>query len=782
MKKILVVISLLVAVTILFLLYKAYKGYEENKYIENLKENIDIYLNEEDYVSAYKLYESLESEYQVFLDVILNKHFEELCSEAYDSLNTVKLKKAKSAGFDYEIIQTSMIDIDGMIQSFRDSDKNYNDALVEYNERNFEKAKEHFKLVIEEDTNYENAQVYIAEIENREQSWKNNLFGRSKYENEAACDGEFIYVPFAIDETYGIYKINSQGKAEEFLPICSSDTELIISGINIVGDYIYFIAGKNIGSGYSFLNPYNVYEMKKDGTDLCMVLCGNFTDMFIKGERVYLLSREKGLVEYDSYFKEINVINSGNAVAFSFVEDGFYYTVQQSMLYNNKSIVYYYNGEESVEIDEKEYLHYYSYGEYYVEQWQGGSLSERLILNDNNKEVLISNSDIYKFYGKIEDAYLFSIAGHLGKEIFCIYNSNIKETQEISIHNELDECRILYICSEYDAIIVEKGAAIYWTDFLFENYIKIEEVPIEETLFVDNNDSFNMTVNDDFYADEKAIGYIEDKLTWVYIDNELNIALEKRYIDEYDCNVYITHVFTENFDLFSTGNGDVDSVFSLKSYKASYISDEYNAIYSQSSDGYYYGGNSKQGIIIRNSTLIRDYLGKSMIAFFEDGSIKAYTEEDDVTGQYLLEQGATEAFSFGPILIENGEVNYSSMYSGLSDRNPRSAIGYVAPGHYVMVACDGRDFTVSRGLNMVQLARIFENEGCKLAYNLDGGLTTTVLFMGNYITQRPPKEPGSEQHLHRYVSEIIYIGTDESSPIDMDSITYDYVEYKETFK
>ena len=59
--------------------------------------------------------------------------------------------------------------------------------------------------------------------------------------------------------------------------------------------------------------------MKKDGTDLCVVLSGNFTDMFIKGEKVYLISREDGLVEYDSSFKEIQVINSVNTVRNNFV-------------------------------------------------------------------------------------------------------------------------------------------------------------------------------------------------------------------------------------------------------------------------------------------------------------------------------------------------------------------------------------------------------------------------------------------------------------------------------
>ena len=54
MKKILIVISLFVAIVISFLIYKAYKSNEENKYVENIKDSIDIYLTDEDYVSAHK--------------------------------------------------------------------------------------------------------------------------------------------------------------------------------------------------------------------------------------------------------------------------------------------------------------------------------------------------------------------------------------------------------------------------------------------------------------------------------------------------------------------------------------------------------------------------------------------------------------------------------------------------------------------------------------------------------------------------------------------------------
>ena len=170
-----------------------------------------------------------------------------------------------------------------------------------------------------------------------------------------------------------------------------------------------------------------------------------------------------------------------------------------------------------------------------------------------------------------------------------------------------------------------------------------------------------------------------------------------------------------------------------------------------------------------------------MLAFFDDGRMEVYCAEDKITGKELIEKGAFMSFSFGPILVEDYTALCECAFTSLYGRNPRSAMGYVEPGHYVMIACDGRNYSVSRGLNMIQLAELFEDEGCKLAYNLDGGQTTAVLFMGEYITQRPPRKEGSIQHLYRDIAELFYVGTSELSPADLEVYTCDYDYFQEKF-
>lgn len=63
---------------------------------------------------------------------------------------------------------------------------------------------------------------------------------------------------------------------------------------------------------------------------------------------------------------------------------------------------------------------------------------------------------------------------------------------------------------------------------------------------------------------------------------------------------------------------------------------------------------------------------------------------------------------------------------------------------------DGRQAGYSDGMTLAQLAALFEQLGCKVAYNLDGGQTSSMTFGGKLANQ--PFQGG------RLTSDIIYIG------------------------
>ena len=137
-----------------------------------------------------------------------------------------------------------------------------------------------------------------------------------------------------------------------------------------------------------------------------------------------------------------------------------------------------------------------------------------------------------------------------------------------------------------------------------------------------------------------------------------------------------------------------------------------------------------QGFLMRNGEIYQETSNlDSVCVLFADGTMETYDEKTyDI--QELKDRGAVQVWSFGPVLLDaEGKVRSSyKMPKAVSYANPRSAIGYYEPGHYCFVVVDGRQDGYSRGLNMPDLARIFEELGCKCAYNLDGGGSAVMVF------------------------------------------------------
>ncbi|PWW06270.1 exopolysaccharide biosynthesis protein [Paenibacillus cellulosilyticus] len=187
------------------------------------------------------------------------------------------------------------------------------------------------------------------------------------------------------------------------------------------------------------------------------------------------------------------------------------------------------------------------------------------------------------------------------------------------------------------------------------------------------------------------------------------------------------------------------------------IAESSNAVLAINGD--YYGFRD-DGVIIRNGTLYRDEPARDGLALFQDGTMKSY-DETEVSSADLIAQGVTNTFSFGPILVQDGEVasdfehveidtNFGNR--SIQNANPRTGIGIIDANHYVLVVVDGRSQNYSRGMTLTEFADLFKDLGATDAYNLDGGGSSTMYFMGKVINN--PQGKGQE----RGVSDIIYVG------------------------
>jgi len=190
----------------------------------------------------------------------------------------------------------------------------------------------------------------------------------------------------------------------------------------------------------------------------------------------------------------------------------------------------------------------------------------------------------------------------------------------------------------------------------------------------------------------------------------------------------------------------------------SQIAAENDAIFAINGD--YYGFRS-DGIIIRNGIIYRDIPARTGIAFYKDGSLKIY-DETQTSAQALLDEGVWNTLSFGPALVENNAVvanlNNVSIDKNIGNRsiqgkNPRTGVGIIDNNHFVFVVVDGRSPGYSRGATLAEFAQIFQDLGCTDAYNIDGGGSSTMYFMGRVVNNPLGKNK------ERGTSDILYIGS-----------------------
>lgn len=179
-----------------------------------------------------------------------------------------------------------------------------------------------------------------------------------------------------------------------------------------------------------------------------------------------------------------------------------------------------------------------------------------------------------------------------------------------------------------------------------------------------------------------------------------------------------------------------------------------------------YFKNSKYGYVVRNGMLYRDASTKNDYCLLTtqgklvcvDGSTfdkkkQVYTEDIWqcwVFGPSLLTEAGKVVSNVNSFNLNGGRYHSTDILNnGIQNKHPRSAIGYIDDGHYLLILVDGRDDGYSSGASLTELSQIMYDEGCRTAYNLDGGRSAVLWYNGSIVNS--PYKDGRE------ISDIIYI-------------------------
>lgn len=236
-----------------------------------------------------------------------------------------------------------------------------------------------------------------------------------------------------------------------------------------------------------------------------------------------------------------------------------------------------------------------------------------------------------------------------------------------------------------------------------------------------------------------------------YHDDQIDIVLTTMRVE--NTTVYVADVQLADISMLKTalaGNTYARNLTETTSVQTA------NAGAILAINGDYYGA-QERGYVLRNGVLYRASAqsGTDALVIGADGNFRIITE-GETSADTLVREGAWQVLTFGPALINGGQVTVSSSdeVGRAMTSNPRTAIGQISEGHYLLVVSDGRT-KESAGLSLRQLAELMQSLGAQVAYNLDGGGSSTMVFQGRVVNN--PTTNGRSIR-ERSVSDIVYIG------------------------
>ena len=258
-------------------------------------------------------------------------------------------------------------------------------------------------------------------------------------------------------------------------------------------------------------------------------------------------------------------------------------------------------------------------------------------------------------------------------------------------------------------------------------------------------------------ADDPEEVVVFDEPNGIYEYRNDVLAVEIRRVEKTDDKplaYYIAHIYMREIDSYRSGFGSA-RISGSDTEDACVMARQYRAVLGMTGDNLIHSDYT-DGMMMRDGRIFRSMTQMSMMALTEDLSMRIYNKNDKAMLNEI-EEGTQDTFAFGPPLIIGGVLCENVDEDRVGRINPRAGLGLVEPGHFVAIVADGRLSRYSHGMMLSAFAKLFLEEGCVMAYNLDGGASATMVFMGEYINKR------AENH-YRSVPDQLLWGYSELVP------------------
>lgn len=205
-----------------------------------------------------------------------------------------------------------------------------------------------------------------------------------------------------------------------------------------------------------------------------------------------------------------------------------------------------------------------------------------------------------------------------------------------------------------------------------------------------------------------------------------------------------------------------------------FVASAANAVISINGD---YFTKSECKVVLRMGTQYRNMADglRDLLIVDKQGNLSylnAPSQADYAAYYEANKENLYQVFCFGPVLVENGTsvlpMDYENAYIGAQKAAQRTALCQLGELEYMLVTSYGNQTDGNKGLTIPEFAQVCEmagrelnpENGCLLAFNLDGGNSSTMNF------KRLDKASGKLKYvkvncpeIERFLSDIIYFAT-----------------------
>ena len=272
----------------------------------------------------------------------------------------------------------------------------------------------------------------------------------------------------------------------------------------------------------------------------------------------------------------------------------------------------------------------------------------------------------------------------------------------------------------------------------------------EVSAFPDNSEP-KYTLPIDFSPGMEADpnGFVIGDKSWLYEDPTIRVEIEQKRVDE--CDYWVARIkIADASQLRTAAAGGFESTRTIKGVD---LAKRVNAILAIDGDYYCYSG---IGYIVRQGEKFLNRLkgDRDILLIDEDGDFHYFIKpEQDMISETVNDKKVINSLFFGPILVKEGVAVENPRGDYMAYAEPRQRMAIAQTGHleYMAICCASLT-RGSKGMTLKQFAQLCASEGADIAYNLDGGDSTMMIFNFEKIND-------TNNQNSRKITDIVYFAS-----------------------